>query len=512
MPNTAANTLQVSVAASKPITAGAVEFLTTPDKQLLIDNQWVDAAAGERFATHDPATGATLASIARASQTDVDAAVASARQAFVGDGWRTMQPANRAQILWRIGELIDAHIDELAELETIDQGKPLSVSRWAELPAAAEQFRYFAGLCTKLEGTVIPNSVGYQPVGKRVHSFTMKEPVGVVAAITPWNSPLILTAMKLAPALCTGCCVVLKPAEDTSLSALRLGELCIEAGLPAGVLNIVTGYGAEAGQALAEHSGVDKVAFTGSTATGKKILAAAQGNLKRVTLELGGKSPMVVMGDADLELAIPGVANAVFFNGGQVCVAGTRLYVHSSVADALLSGVSELAQAMVLGHGLDPTTQMGPMVNSRQADKVVGYVREGVAAGAEAIVGGRRGGPAGTFIEPTVLSNCTNDMSVMREEIFGPVLSSVVFDDPQEALRLANDSNYGLAASVWTENLSHAHRFAADLQAGTVWINAHSMFDPSLPIGGYKQSGWGRESGLLAVENYLETKTVCAVL
>jgi len=512
MRNAAANAMQVDVRSSRPTTAGAVAFLKAGEKQLLLDNHWVDAIGGERFATNDPATGETLASLARAGQADVDAAVASARLAFVGDDWKSMQPSRRAQILWRIGELIDTHIDELAELESIDQGKPLSVSRWAELPAAAEQFRYFAGLCTKLEGTVIPNSVGYQPAGKRVHSYTMKEPVGVVAAITPWNSPLILTAMKLAPALCSGCCVVLKPAEDTSLSALRLGELCVEAGLPAGVLNIVTGYGAEVGQALAEHRGVDKVAFTGSTATGKKILAAAQGNLKRVTLELGGKSPMIVMGDADLELAIPGVANAVFFNGGQVCVAGTRLYVHSSVAEALLAGVSELARSMVLGHGLDPTTQMGPMVNPQQADKVSGYVRDGVAAGAEVIVGGRRGGPVDTFIEPTVLSNCTNDMRVMREEIFGPVLSSLSFDEPEEALRLANDSNYGLAASVWTENLSHAHRFAADLQAGTVWINSHSMFDPSLPIGGYKQSGWGRESGLLAVENYLETKTVCAVL
>lgn len=510
--NSALSPLTLDITAPKPVTASAQAFLAAQEKKLLLDNQWVMPVAGQQFATLDPATGETLALIARGAQADVDAAVSSSRQAFTQDGWRELAPASRAQILWRIGELIDSHIDELAELETLDQGKPLGVSRWAELPGAAEQFRYFAGLCTKLEGCVIPNSIGYQPPGKRVHSYTSKEPIGVVAAITPWNSPLILTAMKLAPALCAGCCVILKPAEDTSLTALRLGELCIEAGLPPGVLNIVTGYGAEVGQALAEHSGIDKVAFTGSTVTGKKILAAAQGNLKRVTLELGGKSPMIVMDDADLELAIPGVANAIFFNGGQVCVAGTRLYVQRAVADQLLAGVREQARNLVLGHGLDPDTQMGPLVSAQQADKVAGYIRAGIDAGAEILVGGGRGGPANTFVEPTVLHQCTNDMSVMREEIFGPVLSSQVFDEPEEALALANDSDYGLAASVWTQNLSRAQRFATDLQAGTVWINAHSMFDPSLPIGGFKQSGWGRESGLAAVENYLELKTVCAVV
>ena len=445
--------IQVDVSLSTPTNPGVKAFLGTQEKQLLLDNQWVSPIGGEYFATLDPATGGTLAQIARGAPGDVDAAVASARAAFMGAQWRALTPAARAQVLWRIGELIDAHIDELAELETLDQGKPLGVARWAEIPGAAEQFRYFAGLCTKLEGSVIPSSIGYQPPGKRVHSYTTKEPVGVVAAITPWNSPLILTAMKLAPALCAGCCVVLKPAEDTSLSALRLGELCIEAGLPPGVLNIVTGYGAEVGQALAAHPDVDKVAFTGSTLTGKKILDAAQGNLKRVTLELGGKSPMIVMDDADLSLAIPGVANAIFFNGGQVCVAGTRLYVHRRVADELLDGVSELARAMVLGHGLNPQTQMGPLVSRQQADKVEGYIRAGIADGAETLVGGGRGGPATTFIEPTVLRGCNATMSVMREEIFGPVLSSQSFDEPEEALRLANDSSYGLAASVWTENL-----------------------------------------------------------
>lgn len=504
--------MQIEIKSAKTSNEAVIAFLSQNQKKMLLENEWVDAADGKVMNTLDPATGEVLAKFPEGSAADVDAAVASGKKAFSDGVWRNMVPAQRAQILWKIGELIDANIDELAELETLDQGKPLYVSRWAELPGAAEQFRYFAGLCSKLESSVIPSSIGYQPPGKRVHSYTLKQPVGVVAAITPWNSPLILTAMKLAPALCAGCSVVLKPAEDTSLSALRLGELCIEAGLPAGVLNIVTGYGAVVGQALAEHKDVNKVAFTGSTITGKKILDAAKGNLKRLTLELGGKSPMIVMDDADLELAIPGIAMAGFFNGGQVCVAGTRLYVQRKVADQLVEGIAEFAKGMSLGHGLDPATQMGPLVNPAQAAKVEAYIKSGLADGAEAIAGGERGGPAGTFISPTVLTGCNNSMSVVREEIFGPVLSCITFDEPEEALAMANDSDYGLASSVWTESLSTAHRMAADIEAGTVWINSHLMFDASLPIGGWKQSGWGRESGLPAVENYLELKTVCAVL
>jgi phenylacetaldehyde dehydrogenase len=504
--------MQLDLNSVKPTSQATRLFLADKDKKMLLHNDWVNAQNGAVIDTQDPATGEVLATIPQSSIEDVNAAVASARSAFKIGVWKGMVPSERAKILWRIGELIDANIDELAELETLDQGKPIGVARWAEIPGAAEQFRYFAGMCSKLESAVIPSSIAYQPAGKRVHSYTLTEPVGVVAAITPWNSPLILTAMKLAPALCVGCSVVLKPAEDTSLTALRLGELCVQAGLPPGVLNIVTGYGHIAGQALAEHMDVDKISFTGSTQTGRKILDAAKGNLKRVTLELGGKSPMIVMDDADLELAIPGVANAAFFNGGQVCVAGTRLYVQENIADALYTGIAKYAKSLSMGHGLDPVTQMGPLVNRIQADKVFNYIQGGSADGAHILTGGQQGGPNNTFIQPTVLTQCTQQMKIMKEEVFGPVLSCMTFRSTEEALALANDSDYGLAASVWTQNLSHAHRFASDLESGTVWINSHLMYDPSLPIGGYKQSGWGRESGMGAVMNYMETKTVCAIL
>jgi len=490
----------------------AIEFLSHGDHPMLLGEHWVAALSGQWMEAINPATGEVLGRFPSADAADADRAVQAARAAFETGTWPGMTPAQRAKILWRVGELIEQHIDELSELETLDQGKPIWVGRYAEIPGAAEQFRFFAGQAQRIEGQTIPTSINYQPPGKQVFAYTLKQPVGVVAAIVPWNSPLVLTAMKLAPALAAGCCVVLKPAEDTSLTALRLGELLLEAGLPPGVVNIVTGRGDVVGAALAAHPGVDKISFTGSTQVGRAVLAAAGGNLKKVTLELGGKSPVIVMPDADMALAIPGAANAIFFNTGQVCVAGSRLYIHREVFDQVVNGIADIARGMRLGHGLDATTQIGPVVSRKQADRINSYVQEALTDGARALVGGRLLGPNKTFIEPTVLVDVRPDMACVQEEIFGPVVVATPVDSLEEALALANDSIYGLAASIWTRDLSTAHRAAALLKSGTVWINCHLMFDASLPIGGVKQSGWGRESGQAAVENFLEIKTVCAVI
>lgn len=495
-----------------PISDAVRRFLATQNRPMLIGERWVGAASGEVLPSYDPASGDLLANVPAGAAADVDLAVAAARAALRDGRWTGLTPSERARVLWRVADLIEAHIDELAELETLDQGKPLFVGRWAEIPGAVEQFRYFSAQCTKIEGSTIPSSINYQPEGKRIFAYTQKEPVGVVGAIVPWNSPLVLTAMNLAPALAAGCSVVLKPAENTSLTALRLGELVLEAGLPPGVLNIVTGYGADAGAALAAHGDVDKISFTGSTATGRAIIDAAKGNLKKVSLELGGKSPVIVCADADLDAAIPGAANAIFFNAGQVCVAGSRLYVHRSIFDRVVEGVAEAARGIELGHGLIESTQMGPLVSNVQAERVAGYLERAGAAGATLVTGGGRPDPAGAFIEPTVVADVSSDMEIVREEVFGPVIVCAPFDSIEDVAELANVTDYGLAASIWTESLSLAHRLASDVQAGTVWINCHAMYDASLPIGGVKQSGWSRLSGQQAVDNFLNTKTVCAVL
>ncbi|MCX5516286.1 betaine-aldehyde dehydrogenase [Kaistia algarum] len=504
--------MTLHIAPVAPKTESARAFLATGPKRLLIDGEWILPASGRHFASIDPATGATLAMIGEGDAADVDAAVASARRAFTSDAWRGMTPTNRGRLLGKIADLIEAHADELSEIETLDQGKSLKTARFGEIPGAIAQFRYYAGFANKILGETIPTSIGYQPPGKKIFAYTTREPVGVVAAITPWNSPLLMASMKLAPALAAGCTVILKPAEDTSLTALRLGELMIEAGLPKGVVNIVTGYGRTVGAALAAHDGVDKIGFTGSTATGKALLGAAQGNLKRLTLELGGKSPAIVLADADLKLAVPGVARGIFANGGQVCVAGSRVYAHRSIYDALVEGLASEATKLKLGHGLAPDTDLGPLVSRRQADRVASYVEGGRADGAEIVAGGRQDGEFGTFFEPTIVTNTRPDMALMREEIFGPVVAVTPFDETDEVLALANDSRYGLAASLWTESLSSAHRMAAEIRAGTVWINCHSYFSPELPKGGHKESGWGYENGAQGLENYLETKTVCAVI
>jgi phenylacetaldehyde dehydrogenase len=503
--------MSILIRNAEPTTPSVKAFLSDSSKKLLIGSSWATASAG-RIPTHDPATGAVLAYIGRGSTEDVDRAVVAARKAFEQGAWASMTPMERARILWNIADVLEAHIDELAELETLDQGKPLFVGRWAEIPGAINQFRYFSGQTLTVEGRTINSSINYQPAGKQVQAWTLREPVGVVAAIVPWNSPLVLTAMKLAPALAAGCTVVLKPAEDTSLTAIRLCELMLEAGLPGGVVNLVTGYGHEVGAALAGHPNVDKVAVTGSTQTGRAIVEAAKGNLKRVSLELGGKSPAIVLPDADLEITIPGVAGAIFFNAGQVCVAGSRLYVHRSIYDKVLEGVVAYAEGLRLGHGLDPESQMGPLVSKKQADKVARYVAEAQAAGASILTGGGQLGEAGTFIQPAVVAGCASDAAIVREEVFGPVLVAQAYDDLSEVVDAANDSDYGLAASLWTQGLSEAHRLSRQIKAGTVWINCHSMYDASLPIGGVKQSGWGRDSGQAAMDSYLEWKTVCAVL
>lgn len=504
--------MNVIVNDMKPQTEGAQSFLAAGAKKMLINGDWVDAVSGETLDSKDPATGAVLATIPKGAKADVDAAVKAARASFESGVWRNMTPDDRSRILWKIGELMEANIDELAELETLDQGKPLFIGRWAEIPGAAQQFRYFSGMTNKIEGQTITPSINYQPEGKKIFAYTQKEAIGVVGAITPWNSPLVLEAMKIAPCLAAGCSMVLKPAEDTSLTAIRLGELIMEAGVPPGVFNVVTGLGPEAGQALAEHMDVDKIAFTGSTPTGRKIIQAAQGNMKKVALELGGKSPSIVMADAEMDLAIPGAANAIFFNGGQVCVAGSRLYVEKKAFDNVVAGIADIAKGMQMGHGLDQATQIGPMVNKIQADRVKSYIDGGVAAGAEIVVGGEQLGETGNFISPTVIANTSQDMDVVQEEIFGPVVVAAPIDSMEDVPAIANDSRFGLAASVWTQDISKATRLANDIRAGTVWINCHLMFDASLPIGGYKESGWSRDSGQQAVDNYMETKTVCAVV
>lgn len=481
-------------------------FVDRRDFGHCIGGEWIPGGAS--FDTIDPATGDTIGSIARGGPAEIDRAVAAARAAL--PAWSATLPLARAKILWAIADAIEANIDELAELETLDQGKPLFVGRWAEIPGAANQFRYFGGLAQAIEGATIPTSIGYAPPGKAIHAYTLREPVGVVGAIVPWNSPLVLTAMKLAPALAAGCTVVLKPAEDTSLTAVRLVELMHEASLPPGVVNLVTGYGHEAGAALAAHKDVDKIAFTGSTATGRLILDAAKGNLKKVSLELGGKSPVIVCADADIDTAIPGVANAIFFNGGQVCIAGSRLYAHASVFDRLVEGVAAYAKGLKAGHGLAPDTTFGPLVSAKHAARVASYVSRAVEGGATLI--GESASADGAFVSPTVVTDVTPDMQIVREEVFGPVLVAQKFDDLADVVAQANDTDYGLAAGVWTESLSTAHRLAAAIRAGTVWINSHAMYDASLPIGGMKQSGWGRDSGREALDSYLETKTVCAVI
>jgi len=482
-------------------------FLRKP-LQLLIGGQWAPSASGKVFETCNPATGELLARVAEADSVDVDRAVTAARGAFTSGPWPKMTPSERGRLLWRLADLLEQHLDEFAELESLDNGKPYTVAQVADVPLAVDLLRYMAGWATKIEGNTIPISAR----DARYLAYTLREPIGVIGQIIPWNFPLLMAAWKLGPALATGCTVVLKPAEQTPLSALRLGELINEAGFPPGVVNIVPGFGQTAGAALAAHPDVDKVAFTGSTEVGKLIVRAASGSLKRVSLELGGKSPNVILPDADLELAIAGSANAIFFNHGQCCTAGSRLFVHESLFDRVVEGVAQAARQIRVGPGLDPKTQMGPLVSQEQLDRVCGYLEAGSQEGARALAGGRKLSGAGYFVEPTVLVDVKPQMKVVREEIFGPVVTAIPFSDPEEVLPAANDSIYGLAAAIWTRDISKAHTLAAQLRAGTVWINCYNVFDAAMPFGGYKQSGWGREMGHAVLELYTETKSVCTRL
>ncbi len=485
------------------------EFLALKRKNL-IDGKWLDAVSGKTFEVFNPATGDVLAHAAESDKADIDLAVKAARKAFESNEWSRMTPSARSKIIWKIGDLILEHLEELAQLESLDNGKPISVARGADVPLAADLFHYMAGWATKIEGNTIPISFGAITPGTDYHVYTRREPVGVVGQIIPWNFPLLMAAWKLGPVLATGCTVVLKPAEETPLSALRLGELMMEAGVPPGVVNIVTGYGETAGAALSGHPDVDKIAFTGSTEVGKLILKAAAGNLKKVSLELGGKSPNIILDDADLDVAIPGAANAIFFNQGQTCCAGSRLFVQDKVYDQVIEGISALARQMKVGPGMDPSTQMGPLVSTIQLERVTGYLKSGAEQGARATVGGNRIEGKGYFVEPTVLVDTKPDMKVYREEIFGPVLTAVPFKHVDaDLIARANDTIYGLAAGVFTSNVGTAHRIAAQLRAGTVWINCFNAFDAAMPFGGYKQSGWGREMGHEVLNNYTEHKSVC---
>jgi phenylacetaldehyde dehydrogenase len=484
-----------------------LQFLSKP-KKMLIDGKWVDAISGKTFATLDPSTEEPLVQVAEGDKQDVDLAVKAARRAFENGPWRKMTPSERGRAIWKLADLMEQNLEQFAELETLDNGKPIGVARAADVPLAVDLFRYMAGWATKVEGTTIPISVPYTP-GAKYFTYTLSEPVGVVGQIIPWNFPLLMAAWKLGPALATGCTVVLKPAEQTPLSALLLGELALEAGIPAGVLNIVTGFGETAGAALAAHPDVDKVAFTGSTEVGKLVLQAAAGNLKKVSLELGGKSPNVVFSDADVDTAVKGAASAIFFNHGQCCCAGSRLYVESNIFDRVVEGVSQQAKKIRVGAGMDPQTQMGPLVSQEQLQRVCGYLESGLTEGAKAVTGGKRAGSKGYFVEPTVLVNTNPKMKVVQEEIFGPVVTAIPFKNAEDVLPSANDTVYGLAAGIWTKDISKAHQLAAELKAGTVWINCYNIFDAALPFGGYKQSGWGREMGKDALELYTEVKAVC---
>ena len=471
--------------------------------RLLIDGQWVEG--GRRFDTINPASGEKLTEIVEASGDDVDRAVAAARRAFEDRGgpWRKMSASERGRLIWQLADLVEKNLEELAELETLDNGKPIFESRYVDMPMVVDVLRYYAGCATKIHGETV-NTL------ESAFTYTLREPVGLVGLIIPWNFPLLLASWKLGPALACGNTVVLKPAEQTALSTLRFGELAVEAGVPAGVLNILTG-GPETGKAIVGHPGIDKIAFTGSTAVGKEIMRGAAGTLKRLTLELGGKSPNIVFADSDIDSAVKGAINGIFYGKGEVCNAGSRLFVESKVQDEVLDKLAARAKKLQPADPLDPKTRMGAIVSQEQMQTVLGYIESGKQEGAKLITGGNRvavDGGKGFFVDPTIFAGVHNQMKIAQEEIFGPVLATLAFDDADEVVAMANQNPYGLAAAVWTRDIKKAHNISRQLRAGTVWINTYGLMDAALPFGGYKSSGFGRELGMHAVEHYTELKSV----
>ena len=498
-------TQMANVAEFADLSPALKSFIAT-SRKLYIDGQWVPAASGKTFSTIDPATEQVICEVAAGDREDVDRAAKAAHKAFHEGPWSRMIPAAREAVLLKWADLVEANADSLAELESLDNGKLVFYAKIIDVPAAVQLIRYYAGWTTKIGGTTATVSVGIP--NTEFHAYTLRQPIGVVGQIIPWNFPLVMAALKLAPALACGCTTILKPAEQTPLSAIRLVELAEEAGIPKGVINLITGYGETAGQAIVEHPLVRKIAFTGSTAVGRQVGKLAMDSLKRVSLELGGKSPVIIARDANLDEAIPGAANAIFFNQGQVCVAGSRLFIEEPVFKDVMSGLTEIAGSMKLGSGRNPESQMGPLVSQEQHERVLGYIDRGVQEGGEVLTGGGRHGDKGYFVQPTIFTNCGPASALSREEIFGPVLVASSYKDADEIAAQANDTIYGLAASVWTQNLSLAHRLARRIDAGTVWVNCHHLIDPALPFGGFKQSGIGREQAADGIELYTETKSV----
>ena len=473
--------------------------------KLLIDGKWRDSVSGKTFETINPATEEVIAEVAEGDAADIDLAVKAARKAFDSGPWRKTDARDRGIMMNRLADLIEKNIDELAELETLDNGKPISESKSADLPLVIDCFRYYAGWADKIHGQTIPIRGNY-------FCYTKREPVGVAGQIIPWNFPMLMVAWKWGPALAAGCTVVLKPAEQTPLSALRLGELALEAGYPAGVVNIVPGFGETAGAALVAHPGVDKLAFTGEGRTAQIIMKNASETLKRITFELGGKSPNIVFADADLDAAVNGALLGLYLNQGQCCCAGSRLFVQDSVHDKFVEKLAAKVKARKLGDPFDKATEQGPQVDKAQFDKILSYIDKGKAEGARCVTGGERLGDKGFFIKPTIFADVKDDMAIARDEIFGPVLSVIKFKDVDEVIQRANTTDYGLAAAVWTRDIGKAHAIADRVRAGTVWVNCYDVFDAAAPFGGFKRSGIGRELGEKALDNYTELKTVTVAL